>query len=121
MEHYKKSLGAVDSIDAVFRAIIKGTKWIMVTMHKGPYNTSNYATVPAGKRKVLAPVLQNLGIELVLKDHKHIYSRSKPINAEGIVVAETLRKVTIQGQDVVNPVVVAPKVYCKYKSINAAS
>lgn len=61
-----------------------GAQWLIAIMHKGPYTTSHHATDddimgPNGVRTLVAPVMSELGIDLVLQGHDHIYARSKPI------------------------------------------
>ncbi|WKL05232.1 metallophosphoesterase [Paenibacillus amylolyticus] len=61
-----------------------GAEWIIVNIHKGLYTTSNHATdsdiIGAnGVRNKIAPLMNELGIDLVLQGHDHIYARTKPI------------------------------------------
>jgi|GEM_PF-354835 len=111
-----------------------GSKWIIAIMHKGPYTTSNHATDPDimganGIRTKIAPIMDNLGIDLVLQGHDHIYARSKPIKADS--TADNAYKITetFNGQNVeytVNPdgtIYLIPntagaKVYYKNKTID---
>ncbi len=70
--------------DDVAKARTAGAKWIIVNMHKGPYTTANHATDSdimgaTGTRTLVAPIMADLGIDLVLQGHDHIYARSKPI------------------------------------------
>jgi len=65
-----------------------GAQWIIVALHKGPYTTSNHATDKDimganGERAKVAPMMAELGIDLVLQGHDHIYARTKPIKADG--------------------------------------
>jgi len=115
----------------------KGAKWVIVTMHKGPYSTSNHATDSDlagadGARKTLSPIFANLGVDLVLQGHDHIYARSKPIKADGTAALETLQTGSFQDHNVkyeVNPGApvylipgtAGPKVYYKNKSITTIS
>jgi len=54
-------------------------------MHKGPYTTSGHATdddimnKQNGVRANVAPLFNQLGIDLVLQGHDHIYARTQPI------------------------------------------
>lgn len=117
----------------ITKAKANGAKWIIVNMHKGPYSTSNHATDldlagQNGARKTLSPLFAQLGVDLVLQGHDHIYARSKPIKADGTAVTETLSTEGSQGHHVqyeVNPgapvylipATAGPKVYYKNKSI----
>ncbi|PWW38631.1 MULTISPECIES: S-layer homology domain-containing protein [Paenibacillus] len=81
----------------VAEAKAAGAKWIIVNIHKGPYTTSNHATdsdiIGAnGERKKIAPLMNELGIDLVLQGHDHIYARTKPIKSDG--TAEDVAKIT---------------------------
>ncbi|WP_413033515.1 S-layer homology domain-containing protein [Paenibacillus xylanilyticus] len=65
-----------------------GAEWIIVNIHKGPYTTSNHATDKDiigenGVRQQIAPLMNELGIDLVLQGHDHIYARTKPIKQDG--------------------------------------
>jgi len=113
----------------VAKARAKGSKWIIVDMHKGPYSTSNHATDsdingPEGSRNTVAPVMAKLGIDLVLQGHDHIYARSKPIKADNTAAAEDIITESFNGKEMkyeVNPngttylipATAGPKVYYK--------
>ena len=71
-----------------------GTDWIIVNFHKGPYTTSNHATDtdiqgPNGVRNKIAPLMAELGIDLVVQGHDHLYARSKPILKDGTAAPTT--------------------------------
>ncbi|MEC0125181.1 S-layer homology domain-containing protein [Paenibacillus pabuli] len=81
----------------VAEAKAAGAKWIIVNIHKGPYTTSNHATDSDiigtnGVRQKIAPLMNELGIDLVLQGHDHIYARTKPIKSDG--TAEDVSKIT---------------------------
>ncbi|MFA6941482.1 MAG: metallophosphoesterase family protein [Clostridiaceae bacterium] len=113
-----------------------GSKWIIVTMHKGPYTTSNHATDSDimgsnGVRTKVAPLMAELGIDLVLQGHDHIYARTKPIKADGTAAQTTKITETVNGTSfeyAVNPDGTTylipgtggPKVYYKNKEINSS-
>ncbi|WP_246310925.1 S-layer homology domain-containing protein [Paenibacillus xylanilyticus] len=88
-----------------------GAEWIIVNIHKGPYTTSNHATDKDiigenGVRHQIAPLMNELGIDLVLQGHDHIYARTKPIKQNG--QAEEPAKITesLNGESIeymVNP------------------
>lgn len=96
--------------DDVTAAKAAGAKWIIVNMHKGPYTTSNHATDSDimgenGVRTKVAPIMSELGIDLVLQGHDHIYARSKAIN-NGVASDSTTIKETYNGETIeykVNP------------------
>ncbi|MDR3601432.1 MAG: metallophosphoesterase family protein [Desulfosporosinus sp.] len=117
----------------ITNAKANGAKWIIVNMHKGPYSTSNHATDidlagPNGARQTLSPLFAQLGVDLVLQGHDHIYARSKPIKADNTAAPETLSTELFQGHNIqyeVNPgapvylipATAGPKVYYKNQSI----
>lgn len=118
--------------DDVASARAAGADWIIVNMHKGPYTISNHATDSDimgenGVRTKVAPIFSELGVDLVLEGHDHIYSRSKPIN-NGVAVDtvksnETDNGVTVEyalnpdGVVYLNANTAGPKVYYKNKKI----
>ena len=82
-----------------------GSQWIIVLMHKGPYTTSNHATDTDimganGVRTKVAPIMSELGIDMVLQGHDHIYARSKPMKngtaTQPDTITETRNGKTIQ-------------------------
>ncbi len=107
--------------------------WQIVVLHKGPYTTSNHATDSDimnenGVRPKVAPILAELGIDLVLQGHDHIYALSKPINEKGEAQEPVLVEIDYKGtaiphmenpQGVVYmiPNTAGPKVYYKNKDI----
>ena len=111
----------------------KGAKWIIATIHKGPYTTSNHATDADimgenGVRTKIAPMLSDLGVDLVLQGHDHIYARTKPIY-NGLAVKTKTTKELFNGEKIdyaVNPKGTVylipstggPKVYYKNKKID---
>lgn len=108
-----------------------GSQWIILTMHKGPYTTSNHATDDdinnpvTGSRKTIAPLIAELDVDLVLQGHDHIYARSKPIKEDGTadtdvdVITEnnkgqkTQYQVNPDGTIYLIPATSGPKVYYK--------
>jgi len=117
----------------VAAARANGSKWIIVTMHKGPYTTSNHATDSdiadsKGSRNTVAPIMAQLGIDLVLQGHDHIYARSKPIKADNTPAKENLITEKFNGQNIqyqvkpngtiyLIPSTAGPKAYYKNKNI----
>ncbi len=120
--------------DDITAAKASGAEWIIVDMHKGPYTTSNHATDndiigPNGVRTLVAPIMEELGVDLVLQGHDHIYARSKPIQSDGTAapadkVTKTLNGQTIEytvnpdGTIYLIPSTAGPKVYYKNKTID---
>lgn len=116
------------------KARSNGSKWIIAVMHKGPYTTSNHATDDdiagsSGVRNKIAPVMEQLGIDLVLQGHDHIYARSKPIKSDGSAADETIITEKFNGQSInyqINPkgtvylipATAGPKTYYKNTNIN---
>ncbi|MDO5027261.1 MAG: metallophosphoesterase, partial [Tissierellia bacterium] len=112
----------------------RGVDWVIVTMHKGPYTTSNHATDKDimdanGVRNLVAPLLAEIGADLVLQGHDHIYALSKPINKELKAQNPVIEAMDYRGQKVeyiVNPDgsvymipnTAGPKVYYKNKKID---
>lgn len=113
-----------------------GAEWIIVNMHKGPYTTSNHATDKDimgknGVRNKVAPLMSELGIDLVLQGHDHIYARTKPIQSSGTAKEGTKITETYKGQSIeynVNPdgtifmipATAGAKAYYKNKKIDPA-
>jgi predicted phosphodiesterase len=111
-----------------------GATWLIVLMHKGPYTTSNHATDadiigPKGVRTKVAPLFAELGIDLVLQGHDHIYARSKPIR-DGVAFQTTKLTKAWDGNQIdyainpdgpiyVIPNTAGPKVYYKNKKLGA--
>ena len=105
-----------------------GAQWLIAVLHKGPYTTSNHANDgdiqdPNGVRALVAPLFNQLGVDLVFQGHDHIYARSKPI-ADGAAVEAEKRFETLNGLPVeytvnpqgtiyVIPSTAGPKVYYK--------
>ncbi|MBC7764848.1 MAG: metallophosphoesterase family protein, partial [Hyphomonadaceae bacterium] len=109
-----------------------GAKWIIIIMHKGPYTTSNHATDSdimgaTGVRTLVAPIMAEIGADMVLQGHDHIYARSKPIK-NGTATATTKITELLNGRNVeytvnpdgsifVTPNTAGPKVYYRNKTI----
>ncbi len=120
--------------DDIKAARAAGAEWVIVDMHKGPYTTSNHATDSDimgtnGVRTMVAPIMEELGVDLVLQGHDHIYARSKPIQSDGTAAQADKATKTLNGQDIeyiVNPGgtiylipgAAGPKVYYKNKTID---
>eukprot|EP00130_Batrachochytrium_dendrobatidis_P008630 XP_006683505.1 hypothetical protein BATDEDRAFT_93265 [Batrachochytrium dendrobatidis JAM81] len=107
--------------------------WIIANIHKGPYTTSNHATDDDimgenGVREKIPPMLYELGVDLVLQGHDHIYSRTKPIQNGNAVEVDKVKEnyngidveysVNPDGAIYVTPSTAGPKVYNKNKEID---
>ena len=84
-----------------------GATWIIVVMHMGPYSTSEHSlnTNVVATREKVAPLFSELGVDLVLQGHDHVYARSKPIS-EGKAQQETRKAENYCGDSIdyiVNP------------------
>lgn len=84
-----------------------GAVWVIVAMHKGPYSTATHAKDAdiVDTRKKVAPLFSQLGVDVVLQGHDHVYARSKPID-NGAAAVENLETMSYNGSPVaylVNP------------------
>ncbi len=126
------SVEQVEWMKADIQAAADEGMWIIVLLHKGPYTTSNHATDSdimgaTGVRTLIAPIFAELGVDLVLQGHDHIYARSKPVMADGTADAPTCITELYEGQSVdyqlnpdgsiyLIPSTAGPKVYYKNTS-----
>lgn len=57
----------------------RGAEWVIVNLHKGPYTTAVHLDDPdvVRMRDTLVPLMDELGIDLVLQGHDHIYARTE--------------------------------------------
>ncbi|MEJ5998892.1 FN3 domain-containing metallophosphoesterase family protein [Corynebacterium sp. H130] len=62
--------------------------WIIVTYHHGPFSQGSHVTDDdvVALREELTPVLSELGVNLVLSGHDHIYTRSHLMNGKVPVI-----------------------------------
>jgi hypothetical protein len=69
-----------------------GADWIIVVMHIGPYSTGSHVSDAnaVDTRENISPLLDELGVDIVLQGHDHVYERSKPIADGAAVPAETV-------------------------------
>jgi len=100
-----------------------GAQWIVVLMHKGPYTTSNHATdsdmvAPNGVRTKFAPLLDDLGVDLVFQGHDHIYARTWPLVDGKAVKGKKDLAVNPAGPIYVIPSTAGPKTYYRNKKID---
>lgn len=72
-----------------------GAQWIIVVMHMGPYTIAEHSSDSNVKdtRAKIAPLFNELGVDLVLQGHDHVYERSKPI-----VNGAAAEKTTVTGR-----------------------
>lgn len=109
--------------------------WIIVTMHKGPYTTSNHGTDKDimdinGVRIHIPPIFSELGVDLVLQGHDHIYARTKPIKErKAVSVKKEIQifegekveySVNPDGTIYMIPSTAGPKVYYKNKKLDSS-
>ena len=111
----------------------RGADWLIAVMHKGPYTTSNHATdddimKENGVRSLAAPILAQMGVDLVLQGHDHIYALSKPINEKGEAQEPVMTEIDYKGAAIRHmenprgvvymiPNTAGPKVYYKNQKI----
>ena len=111
----------------------RGAKWLIVLMHKGPYTTSSHATDTdingwRGVRTRVAPMLEKLGVDLVLQGHDHIYARTRPIKEDGTAAAPFKRAEVLNGEKIdyevdpkgtiyLIPATAGPKTYYRNKKL----
>ena len=94
----------------------KGALRIVVNVHKGPYSLGAYAvdstvTGRSGLRTKLAPILESLGVDLVLEGHDHFASRTLPLR-DG--------KPVRLGTTYLNTATAGVKRYSRHKEVPAA-
>ena len=59
-------------------------KWKLVFMHRAPYSAGNDANLPDNliMRRVLIPLFDKVGVDLVMYGHDHQYVRTVPMKAD---------------------------------------
>jgi len=70
-------------LDSVFRNCPR--KWKFVYMHHPPYSGCEKRTSNPKVRQILAPVLEQPGIDIVFCGHNHFYERTHPLRSGRIV------------------------------------
>lgn len=114
----------------------KSIEWMIAIMHKGPYTTSGHSTdddimdEDNGVRAKIAPLFNQLGIDLVLQGHDHIYARTQPIKngeaTEVTTVVEEYNNIEVSyslnpdGTIYLIPSTAGPKVYYKNKLMDSS-
>ena len=90
--NYKSFTDAqVDWLKSDIKAAKKaGSQWIIVVIHIGPYTVAEHSSDSNVKdtRTKIAPLFNELGVDLVLQGHDHVYERSKPI-VNGVATEKT--------------------------------
>lgn len=78
-----------------------GAQWVIVIIHMGPYSTAEHSSDSNVKdtRAKIAPLFNELGVDLVLQGHDHVYERSKPI-VNGISAKQSTVTENFNGQSV---------------------
>lgn len=81
-----------------------GAKWLILSLHKGPYTTANHLDDYdiVSMRKVLMPVIDEVGIDLVLQGHDHVMSRTKVLAADPNGVEQARAVETTKYTEIVN-------------------
>lgn len=77
------SQAQLDWIDSdVTAARAAGAEWVIVSLHKGAYLTGAHAqdSDVSNIRAKLVPLMDKLGIDLVIQGHDHLYARTKCLN-----------------------------------------
>ncbi|WP_210649044.1 metallophosphoesterase [Nocardioides sp. SYSU D00065] len=67
----------------------RGSDWIVLTLHKGPYSAADHPTEPdaVSLRERLVPLIDELDIDLVLQGHDHFWSRTQVLQSDPAGVA----------------------------------
>ncbi|MDU0479539.1 metallophosphoesterase family protein [Staphylococcus chromogenes] len=77
-------------VDETIKAHGKGKDWIVVTFHHAPYSQANHQDDKDIQvlREKLNPKLSEMGVDLVLSGHDHIYTRSHLMQGNDPVIPE---------------------------------
>ncbi|KGL41305.1 LPXTG cell wall anchor domain-containing protein [Listeria sp. SHR_NRA_18] len=81
------------------KARADGAKWLVVAFHKGIYTVASHMTDTeiVTLRDQLAPVFDELGIDIVLQGHDHSYFRSQQMDGKMPIATDTIGKVEDDG------------------------
>ena len=73
--------------------------WKVVFFHHPPYPTGHHKDDPicALVRRLVVPIIDSLGVQLVLNGHEHGYEKSFPLIADGVVESGTGTQYIITG------------------------
>ncbi|WP_430535858.1 metallophosphoesterase [Listeria rocourtiae] len=76
-----------------------GAKWLVVAFHKGIYTVASHMTDTeiVTLRNQLAPVFDELGIDIVLQGHDHSYFRSQQMDGKTPIATDTIGTVEEDG------------------------
>ncbi|EUJ41067.1 metallophosphoesterase [Listeria weihenstephanensis FSL R9-0317] len=76
------------------KARADGAKWLVVAFHKGIYTVASHMTDTeiVTLRDQLAPVFDELGIDVVLQGHDHSYFRSQQMDGKTPIATDTIGK-----------------------------
>ncbi|MBC1936493.1 hypothetical protein HCA69_08965 [Listeria grandensis] len=76
-----------------------GAKWLVVAFHKGIYTVASHMTDSeiVTLRDQLAPVFDELGIDIVLQGHDHSYFRSQQMDGKTPIAVDKIGKVEEDG------------------------
>lgn len=56
-----------------------GERWTIVVMHRSPYASNPLGGGSGNAKSIFTPIMERLGVDIVLSGHDHAYMRSKPI------------------------------------------
>ncbi|MDR1464838.1 MAG: metallophosphoesterase family protein [Oscillospiraceae bacterium] len=67
-----------------------GAKWKILFLHKGPFSAGNHvqSSDVVVLRNMLLPLIESLGVDLVMSGHDHVYYRSEPTAGGSLAGAE---------------------------------
>ncbi|MBC2188058.1 metallophosphoesterase [Listeria booriae] len=76
-----------------------GAKWLVVAFHKGIYTVASHMTDSeiVTLRNQLAPVFDEIGVDIVLQGHDHSYFRSEQMDGMTPIATDTIGKETEDG------------------------
>ncbi|MBQ6164668.1 MAG: metallophosphoesterase family protein [Clostridia bacterium] len=66
-------------------------KWKIVMLHRSIYSAGKHTNKPDSSimRNVLVPIIDELGIDLVIGGHEHCYVRTYPVTGDGVMPETT--------------------------------
>ncbi len=64
-----------------------GAKWKILMLHRSIYSAGKHTNKPDSSimRNVLVPLIDELGIDLVIGGHEHCYVRTYPVTGDGVM------------------------------------
>jgi hypothetical protein len=84
----------------VFGDVPPGVRWRFVVLHHPPYTIGRYAPPNAKTaviHRVLPPVCDELGIDVVFSGHDHSYQHSRPLHADAVATSGPAVQYVITG------------------------